>query len=137
MRYRKLRIAWSVGWGLVAVLLIVLWVRSYAHGGQLPSPPGMVFLSKNGVLAVLRLPVHTNDAGVTVWNHHPIAPIWPLKAEPADTRSGFFVQLRTWPNWALQSPYWFLVLLTGFLAAAPWIRWRFTRRENNFPGPRS
>ena len=29
MRYRKLRIAWSVGWGLLAVLLCVLWVRSY------------------------------------------------------------------------------------------------------------
>src|SRR3954453_6300044 len=28
MRYRKLRIAWSVFWGLGAVLLIVLWVRS-------------------------------------------------------------------------------------------------------------
>ena len=29
MRFRKLRIAWSVAWGVVAVLLIVLWVRSY------------------------------------------------------------------------------------------------------------
>src|SRR4051812_11045209 len=29
MRYRKLRIAWSVCWGLACVLLIVLWVRSY------------------------------------------------------------------------------------------------------------
>src|SRR5690349_16231471 len=29
MTYRKLRIAWSVVWGLAAVLLIVLWVRSY------------------------------------------------------------------------------------------------------------
>src|SRR3954471_5078772 len=29
MKYRKLRIAWSVGWGLLAVLLTVLWVRSY------------------------------------------------------------------------------------------------------------
>src|SRR4051812_42476544 len=29
MRFRKLRIAWSVFWGLAAVLLIVLWVRSY------------------------------------------------------------------------------------------------------------
>ena len=26
---RKLRIAWSVAWGVVAVLLCVLWVRSY------------------------------------------------------------------------------------------------------------
>ena len=29
MRYRKLRIAWSVAWGLLAVILIALWVRSY------------------------------------------------------------------------------------------------------------
>jgi hypothetical protein len=28
MRFRKLRIAWSVGWGVAAGLLIVLWVRS-------------------------------------------------------------------------------------------------------------
>src|SRR3954470_19207851 len=29
MRFRKLRIAWSVFWGLACVLLIVLWGRSY------------------------------------------------------------------------------------------------------------
>src|SRR5918995_3829478 len=29
MKYGKLRIAWSVGWGLLCLLLIVLWVRSY------------------------------------------------------------------------------------------------------------
>ena len=28
MRFRKLRIAWSVGWGLAAVLLCVRWVRT-------------------------------------------------------------------------------------------------------------
>jgi hypothetical protein len=31
MRFRKLRIAWSVGWGIICVLLIVLWVRSYEN----------------------------------------------------------------------------------------------------------
>src|SRR5262245_56414702 len=31
MKYRKLRIAWSVAWGLLAVLVCVLWVRSYWH----------------------------------------------------------------------------------------------------------
>ena len=30
MRFRKLRIAWSVFWSVAAVLLIVLWVRSYS-----------------------------------------------------------------------------------------------------------
>src|SRR6476660_645069 len=29
MRFRKPRIVWSVFWGVAAVLLIVLWVRSY------------------------------------------------------------------------------------------------------------
>ena len=31
MRYRKRRIAWSLGWGIVAVLLCVLWGRSFQH----------------------------------------------------------------------------------------------------------
>ncbi len=42
MKHRKLRIAWSVAWGIAAVLLIVLWAHSYAwhqdglwlHGGN-------------------------------------------------------------------------------------------------------
>jgi hypothetical protein len=29
MKHRNLRLAWSVAWGLVALLLVVLWVRSY------------------------------------------------------------------------------------------------------------
>jgi hypothetical protein len=33
MRFRKLRIAWSVFCGLACVLLIVLWVRSYGREG--------------------------------------------------------------------------------------------------------
>src|SRR4051794_41164867 len=35
MRFRKLRIAWSVLWGLACVLLIVLWVRSYRGGDSI------------------------------------------------------------------------------------------------------
>jgi hypothetical protein len=31
MRFRKLRIAWSLFWGLAALLLIVLWARSYSY----------------------------------------------------------------------------------------------------------
>ena len=31
MNYRKLRIAWSVAWGVVALLLVVSWARSYWH----------------------------------------------------------------------------------------------------------
>jgi hypothetical protein len=31
MRFRKLRIGWSVMWGVAAVLFVVLWVRSYSR----------------------------------------------------------------------------------------------------------
>ena len=35
MKYRNLRIAWSVGWGIAAVLLCALWVRSYFRADDL------------------------------------------------------------------------------------------------------
>lgn len=38
MRFRKLRIAWSVGWGIACVLLIVLWVRSFSALDSLHVP---------------------------------------------------------------------------------------------------
>jgi hypothetical protein len=38
MKHRKLRIAWSVGWGMVAVLLCVLWVRSYWRSDVIEGP---------------------------------------------------------------------------------------------------
>jgi hypothetical protein len=31
MKHRKLRIAWSVFWGIAAALLVALWVRSYSY----------------------------------------------------------------------------------------------------------
>ncbi len=31
MRYRKLRIAWSVAWEIIGLLLIALWVTSYVR----------------------------------------------------------------------------------------------------------
>src|SRR3954470_6575439 len=33
--FKRLRITWSVVWGLACVLLIVLWVRSYGPRGRL------------------------------------------------------------------------------------------------------
>jgi hypothetical protein len=35
MKHRKLRIAWSVTWGAVVVLLISFWVRSYYANDQI------------------------------------------------------------------------------------------------------
>src|SRR4051794_22609027 len=40
MRFRKLRIAWSVFWGVACVLLIALWVRSYLWIDSITMPIG-------------------------------------------------------------------------------------------------
>src|SRR4051794_33980026 len=56
MKYRKLRIAWSVVWGLAAVLLIVLWVRSYWWQDTVyrPSSNAEIF-SQHGVLRLSKI----------------------------------------------------------------------------------
>ncbi len=57
MKHRKLRIAWSVVWGVLAVPLIVLWWRSYWWAEQvtvpLPGGQGIGFLTIPGSLSVV------------------------------------------------------------------------------------
>src|SRR5262245_41449478 len=57
MRYRKLRIAWSVFWGLVCLLLSVLWVRSYESGivlnERITKTTALCFASQRGFCGTL------------------------------------------------------------------------------------
>jgi hypothetical protein len=53
MKYRKLRIAWSVAWGVAAVILIILWIRTrYAidMGGGTIGSFQIGFMSRSGGL---------------------------------------------------------------------------------------
>ena len=50
MKYRKLRIAWSVTWGVVAVLLCVLWVRSYLAVHDELGIHNSIYLSDGGYI---------------------------------------------------------------------------------------
>src|ERR1041385_8383713 len=55
MRFRKLRIAWSVFWGLACILPIVLWSTSYRGPGTGYLPvPGVCCRSAEGILLVAR-----------------------------------------------------------------------------------
>src|SRR5262245_48974732 len=62
MKYRKLRIAWSVAWGVIAVVLCVLWVRSYWRADALETPYGYQLVSLYGSFQVapMDVPVGTN-----------------------------------------------------------------------------
>src|SRR5262245_57772750 len=118
MKHRKLRIAWSVAWGLLAVLLCVLWVRSYWAWDWL-SAPGVSFATYAGSLYIElgdREPwgITTTDLlSNTILVVH------------EETTLGFLVR----PS-SLYLGMWFLVLMTTSAAALPWMRWskRFSLR---------
>ena len=119
MRFRKLRITWSVGCGLLCLLLIMLWARSYRtwdrcfrtgenHGWQLNSMLGHV------VLVVAKPPKE-------------FIPFF-IESLPTEDRFkgdfdkyvlGFYFG-RT-PSVELGVPFWFIVSIGLAITAAPWL----------------
>jgi hypothetical protein len=123
MRYRKLRIAWSVVWGLAAVLMIALWVRSYrgydvvyrqtkTTRTVLSSAAGIIGLSKRNLEAI-------PEWG---WSKIELMPgtiprAWGFSSGNNGT--------------SLRFPHRLPIAVFSVLAAAPWIRelrWRFSLR---------
>jgi hypothetical protein len=114
MRCRKLRIAWSVVWGLVAVLLCVTWVRSY--GGKAGSPRPLIEVG-DFTLCVTQGMLHTERNSIV---HHP---------DRMD-RLGIHNAYWTHSSWTSQKPLWCILPFLVMTAWAPWICWsrRFTLR---------
>jgi hypothetical protein len=123
MTYRKLRIAWSVGWGIVAVLLCVLWVRSFTWSdriwGRFSDLTGFVLSSYEG-----RIQLYVERfAGIFPWRIDYAEPIertvpphyFPTLEFPLSTYGSF---------WAV--PYWLLFPVFSTLALAPWFCRRFS-----------
>ena len=117
MRFRKLRIAWSVGCGIACLLLIALWVRSYWKSDYIwTSHVGVGSATGVAQLSVRSTP--TNYLGHQ-WTTLParkdifISPRFAFR--PASNLS------------YINAPYWFLILILSTLATVPWIR-RFSLR---------
>jgi hypothetical protein len=94
MRFRKLRIAWSVGCGIACVLLIVLWVRSIQHDDVFPEQwknPTIQIRSYRGTFEVTRW------VSPSKWTMTPYA--------------------------IIKIPYLVLTLITGAAAITPCVRW--------------
>jgi hypothetical protein len=139
MRFLKLRIAWSVVWGLAAVLLIVLWVRSYwvrdriSHNyfGQKVAWMGYSVDSLRGLCSIL-ITEYENGHGPDRMHHVS----WPADATvsimfPAVSQARKFLGFK-WESSAdtfdIIVPYWFPVLALVAIASAPWLPRRFTTR---------
>jgi hypothetical protein len=118
---RFLRIGFSVLCGIVAVLLVLLWVRSYwwadfvyghvteVHFLDLNSNCGRLALSLQGEL---HNPIHWK-----VYSHPSEQLDWmmgPSKWEFGKSKFG--------DMWFVAIPHWFLITIFGAFSAAPWLR---------------
>jgi hypothetical protein len=144
VRFRKLRIAFSVVCGIACWLLIVLWVRSYFYRDSkiidLPAPHFVQFRSQCGQIscALGELP-----SSLAAWGPDRImlgrnftepakSLAIPISAEdrPPLISSFAFEWNQYRDGVEVLVPYSFLVLISGGLATAPWIKWskRFSLR---------
>jgi hypothetical protein len=158
MKYRKLRIAWSVAWGIAAVLLIALWVRSYwwvdgvtyrpqsnaryylVSGSQalrleiIPDRnPQPLARERANRASELRDPIVVPDMPTAErrsdWQTIKVRAI----RDPERQATSFLgFRLTCPPTIPLPvCPHWFAVTLLGLLATAPWVRnfnYRFSLR---------
>jgi len=132
MKFRKLRIAWSVAWGVGAVLLIAMWVRSFETWDRCYWPGGTLGMQLNSDADHIVLVVFPRDPSSNIVSF--FAASRPTYDESQtyykDDVLGFYFR-RTPSGFRLDVPHWFLALLSVSMAAAPWRRqldWRFSLR---------
>jgi hypothetical protein len=128
MRFRKLRIAWSVVWGLLAVLLIVLWVRSYWCKYTFRTND----LDNRVVVFSAYGNIHFRKFGDTAISTC-ISDGWEFQSELTEDLNEFkgsngFQLLHRPGYFDLSIPYRFPVMLSATLTVAPWLRFRFSLR---------
>jgi hypothetical protein len=138
MRYRKLRIAWSVGCGIACLLLVVLWVSTYWWQSSIR----------------IRMPGYRIVGGISWFGWSSFDYYWENPSTLDDLRSFPMSEMlfhyisdpqpntagRGW-RWAryidnqravtqLQVPCWFTTLVAAACAVTPWLPWqnRFSLR---------
>lgn len=115
MKCRKLRIAWSVVWGVAAVLLLVLWVRSYRWCDSLESPFGVQFVNLYGTFQVAPL---ENFLVVNEW-HVASNHFAELPGSELVTVSETLLAFQIRPHLVL--PAWFVSAAVAAFASVPWL----------------
>jgi hypothetical protein len=148
MKYRKLRIAWSVAWGVVCLLLVVLWVRSYQKQDGFTKPVGVgkstYIVSNRGTLYWFLGEVYqAPPIDFFYWNRMPddqstqtLIPA-PLPPSPAwqywndDATEG--IEMFSKKRWSLRYEavaftHWIALLLAAVVAFISWLPWRFSLR---------
>ena len=118
MRFRKLRIAWSVGWGIMAVLLLALWVRGYWWLNQaqykISNTESFVVLSAGGTVSAARM-----QSRFPIVSSFYSAAITSEEIESYQRVRWQFTISRSLKE--IRVPTWFAAVVCGVLAALPWL----------------
>jgi hypothetical protein len=126
MRFRKLRIAWSVFWSAACVLLIVLWVRSYSFNDllhRIDASGWMIGInSDTGTSALIYAPLSSPPT-------QGMAPRgWFLQTtRTVGSGIGFGLKVGNGVVY-VAARYWMIALAITTVAAIPWFRFRFGLR---------
>jgi hypothetical protein len=124
IRFRKLRVAWSVLASGACIFLIVFWVRSFRIADSLIEIRNGRFYQFSSVRGELafdsRAPyAHPPNRSWTLAQLN-ISDDWHVPANILCFRFGA-------PNSSM-IPYWFVLLLAAIVGTVPWIRWSFSLR---------
>jgi hypothetical protein len=129
VKYRKLRIAWSVACGIICLLLIALWVRSYTVEDRLSrlKVSGVdwfttALVSNWGKVNVIHF--RARNARVDPTKIHD----WKLIRSKSESQiEAYFFKLTT-KSTLIRAPHYFVIIIVSTMGAIPWVRWRFSLR---------
>ena len=127
-RFLRLRISASAFFAVLAVAMVVLWVRSYwrvdyvtiegAHvdfdAGYIAGKLGVQVTDWNSPHGALSIQFKSKDVGAA-------------DLQRAESASGYMGFVYKWPG-AFMIPLWLPTLVCVGLAALPWATWRFSLR---------
>ena len=119
MKFRKLRIAWSVSCGLTTVLLIALWVRSYSSwdgiGGTVVYPRVIQVWSGGGRVVFSLFAANQRPWTIGHSTREEVRKSSEGRGVTPDPRHFGFTE------YGFKVPHWFIVLLFAVSAVIPWL----------------
>lgn len=131
MNYRKLRIAWSILWGVFAVFLIAIWLRSYWRADSI-----LWWASPNGRISRITIfdsYIEFNSQATGIGDHYEIRFAEPYHSAPVlfEPRHYGFV----WKPRVVVVPLWLpfaLAICCAVPSIIPWSR-RFSFAHYSSP----
>jgi hypothetical protein len=128
-RFRKLRIAWSVGCGILCLLLIVLWVRSLRAedrlSGHFDTSFGFRIYSSRGCIVCYAPNMPFQPSNVP-WHLAIGSEYWLGESDPriASVPKLHYHREEMWAT----LPHWFLLGTCVTFATVPWLPYRYSLR---------